>query len=72
LERDIRKFVQTAQDGILKYPSAENFPEIKCALLSNRQMKVFFEYKDDVILIKLFWHCKQNPEKLSGLLLKKL
>ncbi|WP_374461598.1 type II toxin-antitoxin system RelE/ParE family toxin [Chryseobacterium taeanense] len=71
LEKDIKKFRQTVNDNIVKHPSVEKFPSTKYVLIGNRQIKLIYEIKTDEILIKLFWHCKQDPKKLKDILNKK-
>lgn len=71
LENDIKKFRQTIIDGIVKHPSLEKFPNVKYMLIGKKQIKLIYEIKPDEILIKLFWHCKQDPKKLKDILNKK-
>ncbi len=68
LKDDIKKFRQTLKDGIVKHQALVNFPKIKYTLIGKKQIKLFYEVKKNEIIIKLFWHCKQNPKKLSNLL----
>jgi plasmid stabilization system protein ParE len=70
LKNDIKNFRQTIIDDIVKHPSLERFPNIKYTLIGKKQVKLIYEIKTDEIIIKLFWHCKQNPIKLKYLLNK--
>ncbi|WP_449401220.1 hypothetical protein [Chryseobacterium wanjuense] len=70
LENDIKKFRQIIIDDIVKHPSLERFPSIKYTLIGKKQIKLIYEIKTDQIIIKLFWHCKQDPIKLKHLLIK--
>lgn len=68
LEADIKKFRQTIVDDIVRHPSLERFPNIKYMLIGKKQVKLIYEVKTDEIVIKLFWHCKQDPVKLKSFL----
>lgn len=68
LENDIKKFIQTIEDSIVKHPSLELFPNIKYTLIGKKQIKLIYEIKADEVVIKLFWHCKQNTVKLKYIL----
>ncbi|WP_336733790.1 hypothetical protein [Chryseobacterium sp. VD8] len=70
LENDIKKFRQTIKDNIVKHPSLENFPDIKYTLIGKNQIKMMYEIKTDEIVVKLFWHCRQNPVRLKYFLSK--
>jgi hypothetical protein len=70
LENDIRKFRQTITEDVVKHPSLEKFPNIKYTLIGKKQIKLIYEIKTDQVIIKLFWHCKQDPIKLKYLLTK--
>jgi len=68
LKNDIKHFRKTINEGLIIHQSLEKFPKIKFTLIGKKQVKIFYEVKENEILIKLFWHCKQNPKKLSKLL----
>src|SRR5690606_31488806 len=68
LKNDIKQFRKTIKEEIIIHQSLEKFPKIKLTLIGKKQVKIFYEVKENEILIKLFWHCKQNPKKLSKLL----
>jgi len=68
LETDIRKFRQTITEDIVKHQCLERFPDIKYTLIGKKQIKLMYEIKTDQVMIKLFWHCKQDPAKLKYLL----
>ena len=68
LKQDIRDFIKIMNKGIVAHQSLEKFPQIKFTLIAKKQVKLFYEVRQDKILIKLFWHCKQNPQKLLNLL----
>jgi len=68
LKNDIKNFRQTITDDIVKHPSLESFPNVKYTFIGKKQVKLIYEIKTDEIIIKLFWHCKQNPVKLKYLL----
>lgn len=69
LKNDIKKFKQTIRDGIIKHESVENFPQIKVALIGKKQVKLFYEIKsEEVVVIKLFFHCKQDPRIIKNIL----
>ena len=55
-------------DGIVKHQHLENYSHINFTIIGKRQIKLFYEIKKDVVVIKLFWHCKQDPIKLKELL----
>lgn len=65
---DIKKFRTIISDGIIKHQSLENYSHIKFTIIGKRQVKLFYEIKNNYVVIKLFWHCKQNPSKLSEFL----
>lgn len=68
LKSDIKKFRQTIKEGIIVHQSLGKFPHIRFALIAKKQVKILYEIKEDSVLIKLFWHCKQDPKKLKDLL----
>lgn len=68
LKNDIKKFKKTINEKIVQHPSVYDFPQIKYTIIGKRQVKLFYELKDDSVVIKLFWHCRQNPEKMNDLL----
>ncbi|WP_294286895.1 type II toxin-antitoxin system RelE/ParE family toxin [uncultured Chryseobacterium sp.] len=68
LKNDIEKFRKTITDDIVKHPSLENFPDLKYTLIGKKQIKLFYEVRKNEIVIKLFWHCKQNPIRLKNIL----
>lgn len=37
-------------------------------LIAKKQVKIYYQLKQNDVVAKLFWHCKQNPEKLKDLL----
>ncbi|SEV98012.1 hypothetical protein SAMN05421841_0464 [Chryseobacterium wanjuense] len=39
--------------------------------IGKKQIKLMYEIKTDEIVIKLFWHCKQDPIKLKNILNEK-
>lgn len=57
-------------DDLVKHPSPEMFPDIKYTLIGKKQIKLFYEIKKNEIVIKLFWHCKQDPIRLKNFLNK--
>lgn len=66
---DIEKFVQTVNDGIIKHQNFEGFANTKFVLIGKKQVKLIYRVENsDRISIALFWHCKQNPQKLKKLL----
>ncbi len=67
---DIKKFRTIISDGIIKHQSLENYSHIKFTIIGKRQVKLFYEIKKDYVVIKLFWHCKQDPAKLNEFLNK--
>lgn len=72
LKTDIKKFKQTIVEGIIKHQSVENYPNIKYTLIGKRNVMLFYEVKTDNVIIKLFWHCKRNPQKLQYFLRNEL
>ncbi len=68
LKNDIDKFRKTIMDDIVKHPSLEIFPDLKYTLIGKKQIKLFYEIKKNEIVIKLFWHCKQDPIRLKNIL----
>ena len=67
---DIKKFRTIISDGIIKHQSLENYSHIKFTIIGKRQVKLFYEINKDCVVIKLFWHCKQDPAKLKEFLSK--
>ncbi len=55
-------------DDIVKHPSLETFPYIKYTLIGKKQIKIFYEIKKNEIVIKLFWHGRQDPIRLKNIL----
>lgn len=70
LKTDIKKFKQTIIDDIIRHQSLEEYPNIRFTIVGKKQVKLFYEIKPKEIVIKLFWHCKQDPAKLKYLLNK--
>jgi len=68
LKKDIQDFIKIMNQETITHQSLENFPQIRFALIAKRQVKLFYEVRENKALIKLFWHCKQNPKKLTDLL----
>lgn len=68
LKNDIKKFRQTIHEGIIKHQSLEDFPQIQFVLIGKKQVKLFYEIQENIIVIKLFWHCKQDPGKMKNIL----
>ena len=68
LNDDILKFIKSINEGILTYPKYKKNSEIRVALISKKQVKVFFETTDSTIEIYLFWANKKNPKNLRKLL----
>ena len=71
LKVDIKNFRQVIKDGIIQHQSLENYTNIRFTLIGKKQVKLFYEIKKDLVIIKLFWHCKQNPNKLMTILNQK-
>ena len=46
----------------------EKFPNVKYTFIGKKQVKLFYEVKENTVVIKLFWHCRQNPENIQKLL----
>gem|GEM_PF-6344107 len=67
-KNDIAQFRQTIIDDIVKHPSLDRFPDLKYTLIGKKQIKLIYEIKTEEILITLFWHCKQDPDKLKHLI----
>lgn len=68
LKNDIKKFRKTINDGIVKHQSLKNFPKIQFMLICKKQVKIFYEVKENEVVIKFFWNCRQDPSKLRNLL----
>ena len=68
LKNDIKKFRKIINDGIVKNQSLENFPKIQFMLICKKQVKILYEIKGNEVVVKLFWYCKQDPQKLRDLL----
>lgn len=68
LQRDIENFKETILDRIVTHQYFENNTKVQFMLLANKQVKVYYQIIEDEVVIKLFWHCKQNPESLIELL----
>lgn len=54
LRNDIKAFIQSMDDGIVKHQFLENFPHIQFVLIGNKQVKIFYEIRNNIVLIKLF------------------
>lgn len=68
LKNDIKKFRKTIDDGIVKHQYLDDFPQIQFMLVGNKQVKILYEIKKKEVVVKLFWHCKQDPQNLKNLL----
>lgn len=68
LRSDIAKFKKTMLDGIIQHPSTLFSSGIRYMLIAKKQVKIFYELKTNEVVVKLFWHCKQNQDKLKSLL----
>lgn len=68
LRNDIAKFKKTRLDGVIQHPSTDFSSSIRFTLIAKRQIKIFYEIRQDEVVVKLFWHCKQNPDKLRSFL----
>ena len=68
LKRDISAFKIQMKDGIVRHQKLDNQTNIYFTLIGNKQVKLYYEIKTEVILIKLFWSCKDNPKILKKLL----
>jgi len=67
-KNDIRKFKRTMNEKIIIHPNLEKFPNVKYTFIGKKQVKLFYEVKENTVVIKLFWHCRQNPENIQKLL----
>ncbi|MCD9853181.1 hypothetical protein LUD75_00565 [Epilithonimonas sp. JDS] len=54
LKSDIKKFRQTINEGIIVHQALGKFPHIRFAIIAKKQVKIFYEIKEDSVLIKLF------------------
>ncbi|AYO58253.1 hypothetical protein CO230_09020 [Chryseobacterium sp. 6424] len=72
LRKDIAKFKKSILVGVIQHPSSEFSSNIRYMLIAKRQIKVFYEMKQDEVVVKLFWHCKQNPDRLKNFLKENL
>ncbi|WP_417431222.1 type II toxin-antitoxin system RelE/ParE family toxin [Halpernia sp.] len=70
LRNDIKKFKQNLNDGIFQHQTLMGFPNLRFTLIGKKQVKLIYEFISEDIIIKLFWHCKQDPKKLIELLNK--
>lgn len=68
LKDDIKKFKIIINESIVKHPSVKNLPKIKYTFIGKKQVKLFYEIIEDSVVVKLFWHCKRDPEKMENLL----
>lgn len=68
LRNDIKKFNQTLNDGIVQHQKLKDFPNLRFTFIGKKQVKLIYEIVAEDVIIKLFWHCKQDSKKLSELL----
>lgn len=67
-KKELEKFIQSVQDGIISYPTLEWNKNLRYALIGNKQVKVYFDLKPDCIEILLFSPSKSTPQQLKKLL----
>ncbi|MGC4129895.1 MAG: hypothetical protein QM564_10200 [Bergeyella sp.] len=69
LREDISNFEKTVNEGFIKHQNFDEYPNTKVALIGKKQVKIIYRIVDsEQIEIALFWHCKQDPQKLKNLL----
>jgi hypothetical protein len=68
LKNDIKLFRKILNDGIIQHETLEDYPKISFMLIAKKQVKIFYEIKENEIVVKLFWHCKGNPQTLKNFL----
>ena len=68
LEKDINKFKDSVCSGLVKHQNFEEFPDTKVALIGKKQIKIIYRVEVKRVIIAIFWHCKQNPDKLKSFL----
>ena len=68
LKRDISNFKNQMRDGIVRHQKVDDLPNTYYTLIGNKQVKLYYEIKEETVLIKLFWSCKDNPQTLKKLL----
>jgi len=68
LRIDIELFEQTMQNQIITHQSLASHPDIKFALIGNKQVRIYYKKVDNDINIIAFFATKSNPEKIEKLL----
>lgn len=68
LNNDLKNLINSLNDRIISYPKINSKDNLRFALIGKKQVKVFFELKDDCVEILLFWANKKNPENVKHLL----
>lgn len=39
-----------------------DFPNLRFTLIGKKQVKLIYEIIAEDVIVKLFWHCKQDPK----------
>lgn len=60
--KDIEKLLETLEDKIISYPISEYDSKLRYAFIGKKQIKVFFELKEDRVEILYFGQTRKTPE----------
>lgn len=72
LEKDINEFKDSVCSGLVKHQNFEDYPDTKVALIGKKQIKIIYRTEVNRVIIAIFWHCKQNPDRLKNFLKENL
>lgn len=68
--KDLERLIQSFQDELISYPFVESESQVRFALIGKRQVKVYFDVREDLIEILLFLPSKGNPQNILKFLNK--
>jgi len=66
--KNLEKLIESFNDQLISYQTIDSDNQLRFTLLGKKQVKVYFEVKEDCIEILLFLPSKGNPENIQKLL----